>query len=230
MLFDKKKEKDMTAGTDMNSIEKYISSVVVDIKADIDRLKAHSEAEKEIRSSVQERFSHVNETMGQLREMLIESEKKYQTLEEKSTKSIDLMNELEPEKINSMIQAQDFKVQKQDAKSLANASMIKNLIDELKSLKSSFSRFKGVEKIIETADDIKREVSTFNKIKSNTERQAEKVGNIFVEVERNFNDFKKYQQKQKDLEKDFREVLKDFDVIKIDNEKNMKLLNMKDFF
>ena len=223
MLFDKKKEKDMTAGTDMNSIEKYISSVVVDIKADIDRLKAHSEAEKEIRSSVQERFSHVNETMGQLREMLIESEKKYQTLEEKSTKSIDLMNELEPEKINSMIQAQDFKVQKQDAKSLANASMIKNLIDELKSLKSSFSRFKGVEKIIETADDIKREVSTFNKIKSNTERQAEKVGNIFVEVERNFNDFKKYQQKQKDLEKDFREVLKDFDVIKIDNEKNKNI-------
>ncbi|RLG13313.1 MAG: hypothetical protein DRN66_04375 [Candidatus Nanohalarchaeota archaeon] len=225
MLFSRKKEVSPEKKTDMNSIEKYMSSVVIDIKTDIDRLKAHTEAEKEIRKSSQERFSHLNETIGELREMLIESEKKYQNLEEKTAKAIDLMDALEPEKIDSRIDSQDRKLEKENAKVESNSSMIKNLVDELKSVKTSISQFRGVDKVIETASEIRRAIHTYAKVQANVDRSANKVENIFIDVQKNFNEFQKYRQRLKEIEKSFSEVVRDFDAMRIEAEKSKSLVD-----
>ncbi|MCK5177737.1 MAG: hypothetical protein KAQ92_08485, partial [Candidatus Aenigmarchaeota archaeon] len=206
-----KKEDSKANANEQESIQKYMSSVIVDLKADIDRLKAHGEAEKEMRSASQERFSHINETIGRLREMMIESEKKYQSLEGKASKAIELMNELNPEKIDSRIRTQNNKLEKEEIKTTSNAALIKNVIDELKSLKVIVSQFGGIEEIIRSADDIKKEVDVFNKMRSKTERYANKVENIFVSVQENFNEFQKYQQKLKDVQKSFEEIVSEFD-------------------
>ena len=218
-----KKEDSKANANEQESIQKYMSSVIVDLKADIDRLKAHGEAEKEMRSASQERFSHINETIGRLREMMIESEKKYQSLEGKASKAIELMNELNPEKIDSRIRTQNNKLEKEEIKTTSNAALIKNVIDELKSLKVIVSQFGGIEEIIRSADDIKKEVDVFNKMRSKTERYANKVENIFVSVQENFNEFQKYQQKLKDVQKSFEEIVSEFDKVQIETEKNKHL-------
>jgi len=95
-----------------NNSEKIDSRLL----AKIEKLSAESEANSEIRTIYDERFTRLDEQIGEIREMMIDREKDIEELEVKAVKAADLVEEVQPQKILSEVKKNDLKIDSVRAK------------------------------------------------------------------------------------------------------------------
>jgi chromosome segregation ATPase len=65
------------------------------------------------------------------------------------------------------------------------------VLDELKTMRSQVSAFRGVEEIVKLNNEIKGEIIDIKKVEAKIERHADKVETIFAEVQKRFIDIGK---------------------------------------
>ena len=189
-------------------------------KVDIELTKIQGRLEglDEVRKASSERFSRVAEQIGELRGMIVDTNKAMSKVEVSATKAVDLVESVHPEKLMIEVRKQDGKVESLRASIESNEAIMKDLMLELKKMRDKMSFYKGIEQVIELNEEIKQELATIKKVEATIERHADKVETIFVEVEKKFSDFDKFNDVVKDLDKSFKRLASDFEKVRAKTE------------
>ena len=185
------------------------------LTADVEKLKAQFSTFYELQKTTSERFSRINEQIGELRSMMIERDKSGQHLEAKATQAIDLVKTVQPDKLMIELRKSDSKIEALRANLESTENIINNVVNELKDVKNKINVFRGMEQVISLNEEAKKELLDVKKIQAVVERHADKVETIFTEMQKKFSDFVKFNDTVKDLDKSFKQISSDFDSIKI---------------
>jgi len=119
-------------------------------KIDIEftKIKAQIESINEIRKADAERFGHFSEQLGEVRGMIIDTNKAMSKIEVAATKAVDLVESVHPEKLMLEVRKQDTKIESLRAMIESNDSIMKTIMAEMKKMRDQMSFYKGTEEVL----------------------------------------------------------------------------------
>ncbi|MBR9690213.1 hypothetical protein GOV08_00860 [Candidatus Woesearchaeota archaeon] len=167
--------------------------------ADVEKLKAQAEASNELRTFFSEKFSRIDEEIGELRNQIIDGQKDVQQIEVKATKASDLVAEVHPEALMVDLKKSDSKVEALTAKLEANEEINSSIIEELKEIRNSLRTFRGVEELKKMNAEIMEDQAVVKKIEGNIEQHSDKVESIFLEINKKYEEFRRFNEKAENM-------------------------------
>jgi len=182
---------------------------------EITRIKAQLESFNEVRKANSERFSRVSEQMGELRGMIMDTNKTMSKIEVSATKAIDLVESVQPEKLMIEIRKQEGKGEALKANIESNEAMMRDIMEELKKIRQQMSFYKGIEQVAKLNEEVKGEILEIKKVEATIERHADKAETIFLDLEKKLAEFDKFQRTMDEMEKNFHVIQGDFDNMKL---------------
>lgn len=186
-------------------------------KVDMELTKVYAQLDSfgEIRKANAERFTRVSEQLGELRGMIVDTNKAMSKMEVAATKAVDLVESVHPEKLMIEVRKQDGKIESLRANIEGNEAIVKDLMNEVKKLRESVGQFKGVDQVLKMNEEVKGELAEIKKMEATIERHADKVETIFIEVEKKFASFDKFDSIVKDLQAGMKRLEGDFDKMRV---------------
>lgn len=186
-------------------------------KVDIELTKIHAQLESfgEIRKANAERFSRLSEQLGEVRGMIADTNKAMGKIEVAATKAVDLVESVHPEKLMIEVRKQDGKVEALRANIESNEAIMKDLMSELKKMRDQMKFYKGIEQVAQLNDEVKQELANIKKMEAVIERHADKVETIFLEVEKKFASFDKFDTIVKEVQDSVKRLASDFDKARV---------------
>jgi hypothetical protein len=105
-------------------------------KVDIELTKIYAQLDSfgEIRKANSERFTRLSEQLGELRGMIVDTNKAMGKTEVAATKAVDLVESVHPEKLMIEVRKQDGKIESLRANIEGNEAIVKDLMGEVKKL------------------------------------------------------------------------------------------------
>jgi chromosome segregation ATPase len=184
------------------------------LTADVEKLKAQFGTFYEINKASTERFSRINEQIGELRNMILDRDKESRVLEAKITQAIDMVQTVQPDKLMISVRKQDAKIEALRANIESNEIVIKNSMTEVRNIRNRMSMFTGVEQVMKLNEEVKGELTEVRKIDNNVKRHADKVDTIFSELQKTFNEFNRVIDNIKEMDKSVKNLASDLDSMK----------------
>jgi hypothetical protein len=215
-LFGKKKEE----GSEDKQFEESEDSkptevTSTNVQAEIIKIKAQLDSFGEVRKVTADRLTRITEQIGELRGMIIDTNKALQQMEIKITKAVDLVESVQPDKLMIEVKRQDAKVQGLIGKLESNKALSESFLEQIKEMRNKVNTFQGVEQVIKLNEDVKKELQSIQKMKTEAERHADKTETIFVEIQKKVTDYETLLTSVKELQAVFNRVQGDFDVMKV---------------
>jgi len=96
---------------------------------------------------------------------------------------------------------------------------MRDVMEELKKIKGQMSFYKGTEQIVNLHKEIKNELMDIKKVEASTMQHADKVEDIFVEVEKKFSEFESFSDDLKILRREMEKIQGSFDKMKVQIDK-----------
>ncbi|RME53637.1 hypothetical protein D6783_01505 [Candidatus Woesearchaeota archaeon] len=189
------------------------------VDMEITRIKAQLESFSEIRKANADRFARISEQIGELRGMITDITKAMGRVEVGATKAVDLVESVHPEKLMVEVRKQDGKIEALKASLDAQTAIINDFKNEMKEFRQKMNFYKGVEQVAHLNNEVKDELAEIKKVEAVIERHSDKIEGIFLDVEKKFANFQKYDDITKDLQKSFQRIETDFDKLRIAVEK-----------
>lgn len=190
------------------------SADVIKLKTEIEKLKAGSEAFKEVRSSFSERFTRTSEQIGELRSMILERDRTIQEVELKAVKSSDLVSSVQPEKLMTEVQKQEVKIEALKANLEGNESIMNRIMEELRETRKKVEFFRGVEEIIKLSEEVKSELIEIKKVEGRINTQTDKVNTIYAEMRTRIQDLDAFKAQTMDAKASIEQNAKDVEFVK----------------
>jgi len=181
----------------------------------ITMIRAQLESFNEVRKANSERFSRLSEQMGELRGMIMDTNKTMSKIEVSATKAIDLVESVQPEKLMIEIRKQEGKMESLKANIESNEAMMKDIMEELKKMRTQMNFYKGIEQVTKLNDEVKNEIFEIKRVEATIERHADKGETIFLDLERKMANFDQFEKKISEVEDTFHSVQQDFDKMKL---------------
>ncbi|MBU0472157.1 MAG: hypothetical protein KKF89_04160 [Nanoarchaeota archaeon] len=185
------------------------------IGIELAKIQGKLESFDEIRKATTERFSVVNEQMGELRGMLTDMTQQFSKVEVESSKAVDKVNSVQPETFMTELRKSEGKIDALKANLESNESLMKDMMKELKDMRHKMDLYKGTEQVLKMHEEIKEELANIKKVEAVVERHSNRVETIFLDVEKKFSDFDKFNSVVKDLNRGFGKLQSDFDKIRV---------------
>lgn len=219
-FFGKKKDKESaeqkaaeTAGDEEETEAK--PAVSGNVEAELTRMHSSLDALNEVRKANSEQFTRMSEQIGELRGALMDTNKAVGTIEVASTRAIDMVNSVQPDKLMIEVRRVDGKVEALRANIEANESIMKDMMKEMKEIRAQIGFYKGVDQVVKMNNEIKQELMEIKKTEGLVGKHADRVETIFVEVEKKFYDFEKFNEAVKELDRSFKKISSDFDKMRV---------------
>lgn len=181
----------------------------------IQRLDAKVEALNELRRADAERFTRINEEIGELRSLILSKEEEIRDLGVKATKAASMVDSLQPENIISELRKSTAKYETLSAKIEAATALYQSVMDELKKLREKMSIFQGTEELVKLNQETAKNLAIANKSKDVVERQANLVGNTFTQFQKYSKDFLRNKDIATATADRLREMLNEMDDLKL---------------
>ena len=185
------------------------------LTADIEKLKAQFKTFYEMQKASNERFTMINEQIGELRAMILDRDKDSKLVEAKATQAIDLVETVQPDKLMMELRKMDNKIEMLKSPMETNEIIINNTIAELKEIRTRISAFKGIEEAMKLGEEVKKGWIENKKIDANIAKHASKVETIYSEMWKQFNELQKISGVVSDLDKSIKQISSEVDSIKV---------------
>ncbi|MCM2325649.1 MAG: hypothetical protein NDI94_04245 [Candidatus Woesearchaeota archaeon] len=217
-LFKKKQEEpSATSSSEPQAEEQHekIDNSTQALSADLIKLKAKFDQFTEMRNIMNERFTRINEQVGELRGMIMDANRAMQEIEVKTVKAVDLVEAVHPDKLMVDVRKQDAKIEALKAGIESNESIMKSLMDQLKEIRHQTSSFRGVEETVKLAQEVKTELMNIKKVEANVERHSDKIEGIFIESQKKFQEFESLTDRMKELQKQIEPIMSSTEQLKV---------------
>lgn len=205
-------ELDAAKSDDKKDDELSTGNPKVDIE--LTKINAQLASSSELRKANSERFSRISEQLGELRGMIVDTNKAMSKVEVAASKSVDLVESVHPEKLMIDVRKQDGKIEALRANIESNDAIMRDIMLEMKKMREQMNFYKGTEQVIKLNDEVKQELANIKKMEAVVERHADKVETIFIEVQKSFTSFEKFNDMVKGLDEGFKKITTDFEKVK----------------
>ncbi|MFH1364990.1 MAG: hypothetical protein ABIH28_00180 [archaeon] len=148
----------------------------------IEKIKAKLEFLDSWIKELQEKFSAVNEKIGELRSSTIKNEKEISEAILISSRAADLVKEVEPEKLAAHYLKLNERFDYLFEKISSNIEYSNLLMQEIKDLKRKSDLFVGTESLLKLNEDTKTTLLDIQKISSKAKVHADKAEQYFIEL------------------------------------------------
>jgi hypothetical protein len=216
--FGKKKtgsESQKEQGDESDESEEEKPAVSGNVEAELTKIKSSLEALNEVRKANADQFTRTSEQIGELRGALMDTNKAVGAIEVASSRAIDMVNTVQPDKLMIEVRKMDGKIEALRANIEANETIMKDIMREMKEIRAQMGFYKGVDQVVKMNNEIKQELIEIKKTEGIVGKHADKVETIFVEVEKKFYDFEKFNDAVKELDRAFRKISSDFDKTRV---------------
>ncbi len=183
--------------------------------ANIERLTAKVEALSELRKTDAERSSRISEQIGELRNLILDKEAEIKEIGIKAVKAAETVEELQPENILSEVRKSGAKYQVLEAKIEAANALYSKVMEELKELRKKLAIFQGVDEIIKLNEETGSNLANIKRVEANIENQASKIGNIFVQFQKQAGELFRYRDAAAALDNEFKGIEKSVEELKV---------------
>lgn len=219
-MFKKKNEEPSATSSSVSSEQQpeehdRIDASTQALSADLIKLKAKFDQFTEMRNVINERFTRINEQVGELRGMIMDSNRAMQEVEVKTVKAVDLVEAVHPDKLMVEVRKQDAKIEALKANIESNDSIMKSLMDQLKELRHQLSSFRGIEEMVKLSNEVKTELMNIKKVEAVVERHSDKIEGIFIESQKKFQEFETLTDKLKEVQKQIEPLVSSVDQHKV---------------
>ncbi|MEA1924813.1 MAG: hypothetical protein U9M95_02985 [Candidatus Altiarchaeota archaeon] len=175
---------------------------------EIQKLWAQVKTLREMMKMNDERFQRLSEGIGDVRQRSLALERSLNSMEMETRKAIELVGEVQPQKLMEEVKKEDIKVMKLESKQETFKKFLDSLREEQKKIKSSISAFTGTEAVIKLSNEVREDLKGIMKIQTVVSRDSEKAEDIFVQIQKKQGKFLKLSEEFKSLEDKFEEVMK----------------------
>jgi uncharacterized coiled-coil DUF342 family protein len=200
---------------DIDNLRTTVDEQISALRVSLDKLNVQMSAQSEVRKVFNEKFAHVDETIGGIKQAGLQREKDLRKIELEVTKSTELINSVQPQKIFNTVSQMELKIQAVMNKIATFESLHEKMFDEIKDMKRVVEVFRGTEEIAKTNAEIKKDHMMMNKLFEDFKLKGDKIESIYLQIknsETNFDAIKKEFSaglvKLKSLEKDYASLLK----------------------
>ena len=183
---------------------------------EIERLNAKIEAVDGLIKGHSERFSGLSQQIGEIRGMTISNEKEISKISTSSSKAIDIVKEVEPEKLRIDYQKLDAKIQTLSEKLEGNKQFMETIMSEIKDLRRKAGIFIGTEALLKLNEEVKRDLIELQKLSARVNLNADKSEQIFIELKKGFADVQKMNEVANNLDSSYSGVKKEIEKLKLD--------------
>jgi chromosome segregation ATPase len=194
---------------------------------DLEKLKAQVEALNEMRKAFNERFLALSEKIGEVRTMIIDQERETKDLKIEAKKAADLIKAVKPENILKEVKLEDAKIEALKGKLESNEVLFNKIINDLKEMRETVARFKGVESLVKMESDIKSEIDTIREIERNVEVHSGKVEDMFINLQRKLKEFEYLDKKVEEIANGFNVLMENFERLNVELSGTVKMEDIK---
>ncbi len=192
-----------------------ITGATAALSADIIKLKAQFDQFSELRKVINERFTRLNEQVGELRGMIMDGNRAMQDMEVKTVKAVDLVEAVHPDKLMVEVRKQDAKIESLKAGIESNDSIMKSIMEQLKDMRHQLSTFRGIDQVVQLNEEVKKELMNIKKVEATVERHSDKIEGIFIESQKRFQEFDSLNDKLKEIQRQISNLTEQTDQNKV---------------
>ncbi len=142
-----------------------------------------------------ERFYHACENIGEVRNMALTNEKSIAKAVRDSTRAIDLVKEVKPEKLRIDNRRLDMKINALSEKIELSKQFSESIMKELKVLKRRADVFIGTEELLKLNDEVKKDLIEIQKFGSRVRLDSDKSEQIFIELKKSLSEVQRIDAK-----------------------------------
>jgi hypothetical protein len=183
---------------------------------ELEKINARLEVINSMVKSFNERFSLMNQQIGEIRTMSVTNEKNLSLSNLDAKKVIELVKEVNPEKLRLDYRRADFKVSTLAEKLESNKQFIDSIMEELKDLKRRANLFEGTDALLKLNEDVKKDLIEIQKTNSRVRMNADKSEQIFIELNKGFQENEKINQIIMNLDTSYSGIKKEIEKINLD--------------
>jgi len=218
------------SGKKLKKGSKTLVSNSVSVKSiEFDRVNAKLEALNVLVKGFNERFSGLNQQIGEIRAMSLNNEKSIEKSTKDAIHTVDLVKELKPEKLTADYQRADAKIKELGEKIQVEKEYFDTLVEEIKELKRRSDVFIGTEGLLKLNDEVKKDLLALQKLGARVRVNADKTEQIFIEMRRGFAQNEKINETVATLDTSYSGLEKELEKLKIDHSKVIKEDDFNDF-
>ncbi len=179
------------------------------------KIQAQIDSFSEIRKANSEMFSRLQEQIGEVRGMILDLSKQTGTIEVKATKAADLVETVQPEKLMVEVRKTEGKVEALKANIESNETMMQDIMKSLKEMRQQMNFYKGIDQVVKLNEDVKKELIDIKRVETIVMRHSDKIDTIFVDFNKKYTEFAKFDELVNSLDKSSKAIMTDFDKLKV---------------
>jgi hypothetical protein len=182
---------------------------------EIEKLRVMIDATREANRTTDETIRTISESIGELRSMVFQADASLKESTLKMEKIEDEIGEVKPQEIvkkfrglNETIEKQQINQEKLERKSEDLAEKVNKVYEMLKGIG-------GIENLIQLNKNIQEKLTDINEAVKYIERLGAKTEKIFIDLNKNLEDFVLYKTKQEDVEESLKDIIKSIDALNV---------------
>jgi len=185
------------------------------VETEIEKLAAQIGVVNEMIKAESEMINSTKEQLGEIRGVLSAKEKEIRELKITIMKSVELVNAAKPEKLMIEAEKQNIKVETLKSKLDVQKGISDKMMSELKSLRRDLKVFRGLKQVIKMSEEARSDLDIVKHIKATIERDTDKAANMLIKFQELHHDFSQYKKSADAIQDQFRQLLKEFDELRI---------------
>jgi len=196
---------------------------------EFEKINAKIEVFNSLIKGFNERFSNINQQLGELRGMVLENEKAITRSTQEAAKAVDIVKEVKPEKLRMDYSKVETKVNLLSEKLEATKQYIESFVEEVKDLKRKTELFIGSESLMKLNEDTKKDLIELKKLGEKVKINADKSEEIFVELKKSFTEYQKINEIVNNLDMSYSGLKKEVEKLRIDHSNIVKFDDFEDY-
>ncbi len=196
---------------------------------EFEKIYAKIEAMNSLLKGFNERFSNVNQQIGEIRAMTLNNEKAISKSDQDALKAVDIVKEVQPDKLRMDFQRLDLKINSIDEKLTANKQYAESLMEEFKEIKRKAGVFEGGETMLKLNEEVKKDLFELQKMSAKVKLNADKSEQIFFEIRKGFLENLRMNGVINNLDLNYSGIKKEIEKFKIDYSKIVNLDEFSEF-
>jgi len=198
-------------------------------KFEFDKINARIEAMNALIKGFGERFSNLSLQIGEVRAMNLTTEKNISKIDIHSSKAIDMVKEVKPEKLRLDYQRLELKMSTFVEKLEANKQFQETILKEVKDLRKKAGIFVGTDALLKLNEEVKNDLIELQKMGSRVRLNADKSEQLFVELKRGFAESQKMHEVFNTLDNSYAGLKEELEKLKLDHSQVIKESDFNDF-
>jgi len=185
------------------------------INTEIEKVKAFVDAIKETNASMDERIQKLTESVGELRSMVFQREGASRDLEMKIEKIEDVLSDIKPEKYAKELEKRDRISAEQEMKIEKIERKTEDMLKIMNGIRATLESIGGLENIAAVNRSIAEKKKEIDKQLSEIKKLSGKIEKMYVEMNKNLEEFVLYKSKQDSMDELTGELTKAVDTITV---------------